>query len=138
MRMGRPDAALAGQNWRHPCNGYTYDGQFNDTWPAVLTNARQFRRNDRQQYFEGQSVSFVTLRRDTFTENRTEAIWLDATDSTYFRPGFGAFSPADTGDILTQDQLDFLESMFRHRPDATRRGIFWSLARFRLLRGWNS
>ncbi len=105
--------------------GHTYDGQFNDTWPSVLTNPVNFGGTIGSQYFEGQSVSFVTLRRDTFTENRTDAIWLDATDSTYFRPGFGAFSPADTGDILTQDQLDFLESMFRHRPDATRRGIFF-------------
>jgi hypothetical protein len=106
--------------------GYTYDGQVNDTWPAVLTNPVNFGGTIGSQYFEGQSVSFVTLRRDTFTHFRgTEAIWLDATDSTYFRPGFGAFSPADTGDILTQDQLDFLESMFRHRPDASRRGIFW-------------
>jgi parallel beta-helix repeat protein len=106
--------------------GFTYDGTPNDTWPAVPTNPVNFGGTIGSQYFEGQSISFVTLRRNTFTEFRgTEAIWLDATDSTYFRPGFGAFSPADTGDILTQDQLDFLESMFRHRPDASQRGIFW-------------
>jgi parallel beta-helix repeat protein len=107
-------------------NGYTYDGNANDTWPATSTPVN-FGGTIGEQYFEGQSTSFVTLRRNTFNDlkNPDEAIWLDASDSTYYRPGFGAFSPADTADILTQDQLDFLEGMFRHRPDATRRGIFW-------------
>ena len=123
---GRPEQLSLVRTGGIFAGGYTYDGQINDTWPTVLTNPVNFGGTIGSQYFEGQSVSFVTLRRDTFTAFRgTEAIWLDATDSTYFRPGFGAFSPADTGDILTQDQLDFLESMFRHRPDATRRGIFF-------------
>jgi len=106
--------------------GYTYDGNpydtFNGTTVYPPTN---FGGTIGEQYFEDQSQYFVAVRSDTFVEPRTgNAVWLDASDSTYFAP-FGTFSPADTGDVLTQQQFDFLEERFRHWPDANNRGIFW-------------
>lgn len=107
--------------------GYTYDGNPYDTFDGVNIPGDpglNFGGTIGSQYFEGQSQSFVTLRSGTFVDPGTgNAIWLDASDSTFFMPGPGG--GLITGDVLTQAQFDFLESMFRHWPDANNRGIFW-------------
>lgn len=104
--------------------GYTYDGNPFDTFNGVNVAgnpALNFGGTIGQQYFEGQSQYFVAVRSDTFTDRAGNAVWLDASDSTYFMPGEGLI----TGDVLTQAQFDFLEEKFRHWPDVNNRGIFW-------------
>jgi len=94
------------------------------TWPTTSTPTN-FGGTIGEQYFEGQDVAFVYLGRNTFIDPKTrEAIWLDGSNSTYYFPAEGgAFTPSIDG--LTVDRLAFLEDMFHHRPDASRRGIFW-------------
>ncbi|MGB4107568.1 MAG: right-handed parallel beta-helix repeat-containing protein [Alphaproteobacteria bacterium] len=106
--------------------GYTYDGNPYDTFDGVNVPGSaglNFGGTIGSQYFEGQSDFFVAVRSNTFTDNSRvpKAIWLDASDSTFFMPGEGLI----TGDVMTQAQLDFLELMFRHWPDVNNRGIFW-------------
>ncbi len=105
--------------------GHTYDGNPYDTFDGTNIPGDpglNFGGTIGSQYFEGQTTSFVTLRSGTFVDPATgNAIWLDASDSTFFMPGEGLI----TGDVLTQAQADFLESMFRHWPDVNNRGIFW-------------
>jgi hypothetical protein len=123
---GRPDQLSLVRTGGIFAGGYTYDGNPFDTFDGVSipgSPALNFGGTIGSQYFEGQTTSFVTLRSDTFVDPRGRAIWLDASDSTFFMPGPGG--GLITGDVLTQAQFDFLESMFRHWPDANNRGIFW-------------
>ncbi|MBK7362353.1 MAG: right-handed parallel beta-helix repeat-containing protein [Micavibrio sp.] len=108
--------------------GFTHDGTFDyQTWPTT-TVPTNFGGTLGNQFFDGYSdpatQQYVTLGRNTFVDPGTgEAIWLDASNSTFAGTPFGTFSPAIDG--LDAGKLAFLESMFSHRPDAADRGIFF-------------
>lgn len=76
------------------------------------------------QLFNGQETFFVELDNEAFFAPGSPTI-LNALDSTYFIPGSGFVTPADTGGVLTFDQFTFLEDRFFHFTDDSSLGLFF-------------
>lgn len=94
------------------------DGPGSTPFPQFPTN---FAGTIGNQTFINQSESFVRLEGNFYQE----PFWLNGLDSTYFIPGEGFVTPADTNGILDAGEFSFLEDMFHHFPDDSGVGIFF-------------
>lgn len=107
--------------------GHTYDGTGYDTYPTVPFNPTHFGGTIGQQHFymPAGGSQFVVVEDGTFVDPGTgEAIWLDASESSYWFPLESAwFTPSIDG--TTPDRELFLEDKFTHRMDFDNRGIFF-------------
>lgn len=87
--------------------------------PAAQNPPTNFGGTIGKQIFNGQSQYFVQLENGAFFAPGSPT-WLNGLNSTY-----NGLTPAATGGILTQAQLDTLENKFFHWVDDGSLGRFW-------------
>ncbi len=121
FESGQVDLTGAGNNFVNGGTGIQFDGGL----VSLIDNdpSDEYQGTLGAQTFNGQSGFYVELTNGALFEPGQPALY-NALNSTYVGPD-GAFTPSDTGGILTVAQLDFLEGKFQHFVDLDTLGLFF-------------